>query len=226
MVSADCVICPRSRRTRCCPPCLHIAILESGRRKQRPIFEEGTALTVERRAHVILATPSREEVFIGAIDVFFRNVAAHAEQCVSGVTDPVERVEAYLAVRASDMSTMSQERYECMMSSDVLRGIYRSTVDASAQLLANYLRQAVEADRRRSVGAVFVARAASLLAEGIRFDDLHRAGARTAASRTALIHVVLVALKTMRWPSSETILSMMERHITCGHHNSRTPDLT
>lgn len=123
------------------------------------------------------------------------------------------------------MSTMSQERYEYMMSNDAMRGIYRSSVDATAELLANYLRQAVEADRFRTVGAAFVARAASLLAEGIRFDDLHRAGARNAESRTGLIHVVLVALRTMRWPSSETVLSMMERRMTCGHCNSRATDL-
>lgn len=49
---------------------MHIAILESGGRKQRHIFEEGTALTAERREHAILAAPSREEVGIGAMDVF------------------------------------------------------------------------------------------------------------------------------------------------------------
>lgn len=225
-MSSDCVICPRSRRTLCCLPCMHIAILESGRRKQHPIFEEGTALTAERREHVILATPSREEVVIGAMHVFLRNVAAHAEQRVSGVSDPTERVEAYLATRASDMSTLSQDRYEYMMSNDAMRAIYRSAVDASAELLANYLRKAAEEDLFRTVGAVFVARAAFLLAEGIRFDDLHRAGARTAASRTALIHLVLAALETMRWPSSETVLSVMERHMTCDRRNSGAPNLT
>lgn len=139
MVSSDCVICPRSRRTLCCLRCIDIAILESGRRKQGLISEEGTALTAKRTEHVVLATPSREEVVIGAMEVFFRDVAAHAEQSASGVTDPVERVDAYLATRASDMSTMSQGRYEYRMSNDAIRGIYGSAVDACAELLANYL---------------------------------------------------------------------------------------
>lgn len=139
MVSEDCVICPRSRRNLCCLVCSHIAILESGRRKHGPISEEGIALTAKRTEHVVLATPSREEVVIGAMDVFFRNVAAHSEQCASGVTDPVERVDAYQATRASDMSTMSQDRCEYMMSNDAIRGICGSAVDACAELLANYL---------------------------------------------------------------------------------------
>ena len=226
MVSSDCVICPRSRRTLCCLPCTHTAILESGRRKPGPISEEGTALTAKRTEHVSTGETQRKEVVIGAMDVSFRNVAAHAEQSASGVTHPVEELDAYLAIRASDMSTMSQDRHEYMMSNDPIRGIYGSAVDACTQLLANYLRQVVEVDRFRTVAAAFVARAANPLAEGIRLDDLHRAGARTAASRTTLVHHVLAALKTTRWPSAETVLSMLERRTTWDRRNSRTPDLT
>lgn len=142
---------------------------------------------------------------------FLRDVATHAEERTSGIADPIERAEAYLEMRAVGMSTMSQDCYQGMMSGHVTRSIYRLAVEASAQLVAEHLRQVVEAASFRTVDTVFVDRAATLLADGLQSDDLPRLAplSRTESRRT-LIHLVLAALTTNRWPSSSTVLSLME----------------
>lgn len=138
---------------------------------------------------------SKEYLVTTAIKHFFRDATAHIEDRVAGITDPSERIAAYLAGVGTEMRRMSPACYQDMVGHDATRDIYAVNSAAAARRVREYIRHGVDTGSFRTVHAEFVGEAVSLLIDGIQHGELlTRTGLSSGDAFTELSNLVLAAL--------------------------------
>lgn len=115
---------------------------------------------------------SKEYLVSTALKRFFRAAAERVEKRVVGLTEPAERIAAYLEAVGIQMRRMSQSCYDDMMDSDSTRDIYELNSKAAARRVRELVAEGVEAGRFRQMHAEFVAESVNLLIGGIQYGQL------------------------------------------------------
>jgi AcrR family transcriptional regulator len=145
---------------------------------------------------------SKEYLVTIAVRHFFRDATAHVEERVAGISDPAQRIAAYLAAVGAEMRRMSPACYEDMVSHDATSGIYAVNSAAAARRVREYIHEGIDAGRFRPLHAEFVGEAVGLLIDGIQHGQLlARTGLSSGDAFTELSDLVLAALTNMSAPS-------------------------
>lgn len=138
---------------------------------------------------------SKEQLVVAAVRHFFREASARVGEKVASITDPSQRIAAYLAGLGEEMRHMSPECYADMVSLQVTAEIYARHSMATAQRVRESIQDGVASGSFRAVNAEFVGGAVSLLIDGIQHGELlDRTGLSTADAYRELGALVLSAL--------------------------------
>jgi AcrR family transcriptional regulator len=138
---------------------------------------------------------SKEQLVVAAVRHFFRQASTRVGEKVASITDPPQRIAAYLAGLGEEMRHMSPECYADMISMEATAEIYASHSLASAHRVRESIQDGVASGAFRAVNAEFVGAAVSLLIDGIQHGELlDRSGLSTADAYTELGALVLSAL--------------------------------
>ncbi|NLU74000.1 TetR/AcrR family transcriptional regulator [Streptomyces sp. HNM0575] len=168
------------------------------------ILAEGFAdLTVDELATRLQCSKStlygvasgKERLVTAVFKRFFRNAADGIEERVATISDPADRIAAYLAAVGEAMGKMSRTCHMDMVANDATFEIWALNAHASAQRVREFIREGVDSGRFRGIHAEFVGESVSLLVDGIQQGELlTRTGLTSGEAYTELSELVLSAL--------------------------------
>lgn len=151
--------------------------------------------------------PSKEQLVTLVVKRFFREATSAVEMRVASVTDPTERVAAYLAGVGEQMRRMSPTCYADMVRFPVTGDIYDLNSRAAAEHVRQMIQDGIKQGIFRSLHARFIGEAASVLIESIQHGGLlERVGLSSGDAYAELSSLVLGALT-----SSEPVTSPARR---------------
>ncbi|MEV4313964.1 TetR/AcrR family transcriptional regulator [Actinocrispum sp. NPDC049592] len=138
---------------------------------------------------------SKEQLVVVAMRHFFREATARVAEKVASITDPPQRIAAYLSGLGEELRHMSPECYADMVSAEATAEIYAKHSLATAHRVRESIQDGVASGAFRAVNADFAGGAVSLLIDGIQHGELlDRTGLSTADAYTELAAFVLSAL--------------------------------
>ncbi|MFE0021958.1 TetR/AcrR family transcriptional regulator [Amycolatopsis sp. NPDC059021] len=138
---------------------------------------------------------SKEQLVVLAVRHFFTESAARVSEKVAPITDPSQRIAAYLAGLGAEMRRMSPECYADMVTTQATAEIYARNSLAAAQHVRESIQDGVASGEFRAVNADFVGAAVSLLIDSIQHGELlDRTGLAMGDAYTELGNLVLAAL--------------------------------
>lgn len=150
-------------------------------RIQEVVLEHGFAkLTVDElaarlqcsKSTLYSVSSSKESLVATAIRGFLSSLVVAVETRLDGVSDPVLRLEAYLAGLGAEMQRMSQDCFLDMGANDLTREIYLEHSAVIKGRIAELIRDGMACGSFRDVDADFVAESVSLLIDGIQWGRL------------------------------------------------------
>jgi AcrR family transcriptional regulator len=138
---------------------------------------------------------SREQIVVAAVKQFFRGAGQRIEERVRSISDPREKVAAYLAGVGDEMGRMSPRGYVDMISFAPTRDIYDRNSRTAAGRVNDFIREGIQEGAFRAVHAQFIGEAISLVIEGIQHGALlDRTGLSSGEAYRELSAMVLSAL--------------------------------
>lgn len=139
--------------------------------------------------------PSKEQLVAAAVRHFFKQTNERIEGKVAPITDPGERIAAYLSGVGAELRRMSPQCYGDMVSSEPTAEIYAKNSLAAARRVREFIQAGIADGAFRAVNAEFVGAAVSLLVDGIQHGELlERTGLSSGDAFTELANLVLDAL--------------------------------
>lgn len=140
----------------------------------------------------------KDRVVLTVLKHFFREAAARIEERVATITEPAERIAAYLASVGDEMSRMSRKCHVDMVADDATFEVWALNARASALRVREFIGDGVAAGKFRGVHAEFVGEAVSLLVDGIQHGELlERTNLSSGEAYSQLSELVLAALTNM-----------------------------
>lgn len=116
--------------------------------------------------------PSREQIVVAVVKHFFRHAAGGIEANVEAVSDPRERIGAYLAGVGHHMRRASPAFYEDMTSFAPTADIYRHNSRVAARRVRELIAEGVATGAFRPVHADFAGHVVALVIEAIQHGEL------------------------------------------------------
>ncbi|TKA08824.1 TetR/AcrR family transcriptional regulator [Actinacidiphila oryziradicis] len=100
---------------------------------------------------------SREQLIRAAVVHFFREATRRVEASTATVTDPRDRLGAYLRAVAAELQPASAAFYEHLAAFPPVREVYERNTEIAARRVQQIIREGVEQGAFRDVHAAFVA---------------------------------------------------------------------
>lgn len=159
-------------------------------------FAELTLDDIAERLHCSKSTlyalaPTRHELVVEVVKAYFREAVTTVEARVAEVSDPVTRVETYLAAVAEYLGPLSRRFTDDLSSFAPAGEVYRRNTEAAADRIRELIAEGVEAGAFREVHAAFVGETVAVamfeIQRGEMFARLEMSDAEAYAELASLV---------------------------------------
>lgn len=135
--------------------------------------------------------PTKQQLVVEVVKQYFRSAVVSVETRVAAVTDPAERVEAYLGAVADYLKPLSRAFMDDLSSYQPAAEVYRQNTAAAAGRIRELIAQGVQAGAFRQVHAAFVGEIVAVamfeIQRGVMFARLEMTDAEAYAELASLM---------------------------------------
>lgn len=147
------------------------------------------------RTTLYLVASSKEQIVVAAVRSYFKQATAGVEERIAAVTDPVERLGAYLDAVAAGLQPASEAFRRDVAAFPPAREVYRQNTAYAAERVRALIDEGVVAGSLRPVETAFVAAAVGAVMTAIQSRSIASAtGLGDAAAYRELSDLVLHGL--------------------------------
>lgn len=148
------------------------------------------------RTTLYLVASSKEQIVVATVRSYFKQAATNVEQRIEGVTDPIERLAAYLDAVAAELQPASAAFHADVAAFAPASEVYRQNTAFAAGRVRSIIEEGVARGALRDVDATFVAAVVGEVMTAIQRGSITAAtGLDDAAAYRSLSDLVLRGLR-------------------------------